>query len=450
MKRFLGFLVAVGMLLSASAAVFATGQPETASTAGGTGLSGKLDVYAFVGPIKVEWWQDVIKEFNSRYPNVTVNLVANPKVHDQIRPRIVAGDPPDVYFNAGAGRITVDQLYNEGLILQLDDFLNGKNWDGSKTLRDTILSYRLDVLDGKTWGIQLPFHLIGFFYNKDIFAKNGWTPPANFDEFLSEAPSMVAKGVAPMVTTGVYPYYFTDFVLRGAVGAAGGPQAFIDWAELKPGFFTSPVFKDVIKKYQELIDKGYLLKGSEGMNHIQSQMEWVNGKAALVPSGTWIESEMSKDFPAGFQEGIRFIPSFFIDKGVKPIVSPYGSASTIIFKGKNVPAAEEFVRAMYSKKMMIRMTELTNILSNVPDANAEAPKSPAIQSALDSMNKDQMISWPNGGYLSNEVRDTISAQLQALMTKQVTADQFCQNVEAAAAKVRADKSVTFLKAFFPK
>ncbi len=450
MKRLFGLLIAAGLLLVASAALFASGTTETPSTTAGAGLSGKLNVYAFVGPIKVEFWQDVIKEFNSRYPNVAVNLVANPKVHDQIRPRIVAGDPPEVYFNAGAGRITVDQLYNEGLILQLDDFLNGKNWAGTETLRDTILSYRFDVLDGKTWGIQLPFHLIGFFYNKDIFDKNGWTPPTNFEEFLAEAPKMMAKGIEPMVTTGVYPYYFTDFVLRGAVGAEGGRQAFIDWVELKPGFFTSDVFKNVIKKYQQVIDKGYLLAGSEGMNHIQSQQEWINGKAAFVPTGTWIESEMSKDFPPGFADGIRFLPSFFIDKGVKPIVTPYGNASVVIFKGGNEAAGKEFVRALYSKKMMIRMTQLTNILSNEPAANAEAPKSPAIQSALDWMNKVQQISWPEGGYLSNEVRNTISSQLQALMTKQVTADQFCQNVEAAAEKVRNDKSVKFLKAYFPK
>lgn len=458
MKRSFFFLVSiVALSLLASSMLFASGRTETPSpsvtpsTSGATtAIAGKLDVYAFSGPIKAEFWQDVVTEFNSRYPNVSVHLVANPTVNSEIRPRIVAGNPPGVYFNAGAGRITVDQLYNEGLILQLDDLLNGKDWSGSATLRDTIASNALDVIDGKTWGIELPFQLVGFYYNKDVFDKNGWTVPTNFDEFLAVAPKMVAQGVAPMVTTGVYPYYFTDFVLREALAAEGGPQALIDWVELKPGFFTSPVFENVIKKYQTVIDKGYLLAGSEGMNHIQSEQEWINGKAAMVTSGTWIESEMAKDFPPGYTQGVRFVPSFFIDKGVKPVVSPYGSATVMIFKKGNAPAAEEFVRTLFSKKMMIHMTELTNIMSNVPAANAEAKKSPAIQSALDWWNKAQRVPMPQGGYLTSDVNQALYAQLQALMTKQVTAEQLCQTVEAAAAKVRADKSVKFIKAYFPK
>jgi N-acetylglucosamine transport system substrate-binding protein len=447
MKRWLGFLCALALVVSAAAPLFASPASETTTT---PGLSGKLDVFAFVGPIKEEFWQDVVAEFNSRYPNVTVTLVANPKVHDQIRPRIVAGNPPEVYFNAGAGRIAVDQLYNEGLIQQLDEFLDSKTWSGDQKLRETIASSAFDVLEGKTWGIQLPFHLVGFFYNKDVFDSNGWTVPTDFDQFLAGAPAMVAKGVAPIVSTGVYPYYFVDFVLREAVAAKGGKQALVDWAELKPGFFTSDVFKGAIVKYQTAIEKGYLLRGAEGMNHTQSQLEWINGKAALVTTGTWIESEMSKDYPQGYAQGIRFVPSFFVDKGVAPVVSPYASASVVIFKAGNQAAGREFVRALYSKKMMMRMTEVTNILTNVPSANAESRKSPAIQSAVEWSNKVKSIPFPSGGYLSGEVRNALQAQLQALMTKRVTADQLCQAVEEAAAKVRADKSVKFLSAYFPQ
>jgi len=414
-------------------------------------IQGDLDVYAFVGPIKMPYWDAVVEEFNSRYPDVNVNMVGNAKIHDQIRPMIVAGDPPDVYFNAGAGRITIEQMYTEDLALQLDSLLDEQNWEGTETLRDSILPYRMDVVEGHAYGIQLPFHLVGFFYHEPTFEKNGWTVPTNFDEFMAVSKKMVQDGVAPMTTTGVYPYYFEHFVIRAAVASAGGEQALLDWKELKPGFFTSDIFKNVIRKYEEVIDAGYLLKDSEALNHIESELEWINGNSAFVTSGTWIESEMSKDFPEGYREGIRFIPSFFIDSDQEMTVVPYGNASTAIFKdGGNVSAAKEFVKAMYSIAMSKKMTETTNILSNVPEANAEAHKSPAIQSALAWMDTQKQIAWPEGGYITKDVTKEIQSQLQALMVGGVTADEMCLAIEAKAEAVRNDPAVVFIEAFIPR
>jgi len=449
MKKTTTVLLAALILCGAALGTWASGQKEE-EKAKGPAIKGNLEVYVFSGPIKKEFWDEAVAEFTARYPEVNVKLVAIAKIHDQVRPKIVAGDPPDLYFNAGAGRIMVEQLYEEKLALQLDDLLNEKNWEGTKRFRDTILSYRFNVLEGKTWGIQLPFHLIGFYYHEPSLKKLGITAPQDFPEFMEYGAKLHGQGVAPMVTTGIYPYYFTHFVMRGAVAAAGGKQAFIDWKELKPGFFTSSVFKDVIRKYEEVIKKGYLLKGSEGMNHTESQLQWIQDKAAFVTSGTWIESEMSKDFPAGYTEGIRFTPSFFVDKGVQRVISPYGDASMVIFKGKNEAAAKEFLKALYSIKIMASMTELTNILSNVPEANAQAKKSPAIQSAMAWMDKLPQIAWPEGGYITAEVDNTLSAKLQALMTGQISTDELAAAVEASAEKVRNDKSVTFLKAYFPE
>lgn len=413
-------------------------------------LSGKLDVYVFSGPIKKIFWEAAISEFNARYPDVKVKLVAIPKIHDQVRPRLVAGNPPDIYFSAGAGRIGVGQLYNEGLILQLDRLLDEKNWEGSQKFRDTILSYRFDVLDGKTWGIQLPFHMVGLYYHEPTFKKHGWNVPTNFNEFQALAAKIQSKGIAPLSTTGIYPYYVEHFIFRGAVAAAGGKQAFLDWVELKPGFFTSDVFKGVVERFHWTVNNGHLLKGASAMNHIESEMEWVLGRAAFTTSGTWIESELAKNFPEGYKEGVRYVPSFFVDSGQKMIVSPYGNASMTIFQGGNEEAAKEFLKALYSKKVMALLTKHTNILSNVPEANKMAEKSPALTSAVNWMNELDQIPWPQGGYLTQEVTKTMQSLIQSLMAKEINADEFTKKMEKVAERIRNDKSVTFLKAYFPQ
>jgi N-acetylglucosamine transport system substrate-binding protein len=254
-----------------------------------------------------------------------------------------------------------------------------------------------------------------------------------------------------MTSTGKYPYYFEHFVLRGAVAAEGGAQALLDWKELKPGFFTSDVFKNVIKKYEWVVKNGYLLEGSEALNHVESQLEWINGNTAFVTSGTWIESEMSKDFPEGFKDGIRYLPSFFVDADSEMAVVPYGDASIAVFKdGGNTAAAKEFVKALYSEKMMMKMTEITNILSNVPSANQKAAKSPAIESALGWLNSLNQVAWPEGGYITQEITKDLQSLLQALMVGDETADSFCEKLEATAERIRKDSSVTFIDAYIPE
>lgn len=253
-----------------------------------------------------------------------------------------------------------------------------------------------------------------------------------------------------MVTTGVYTYYFDQHVLRSSVAAEGGPQALLDWKNLEPGFFRSDPFRKVIERYEWVVDNGYLLKGSEGLNHIASQSEWVHGKAAFVPTGTWLEAEMANDFPEGFAEGIRYTPSFFIGEGVSPVVHPLGGAAMVVFKGDEEDLGIEFLRALYSTDVIKRMTDLTNILSVVPEANAASTKSPAVASAVAWSERASVVTWPVGGYAAQDVTQDLGAKLQGLMTGQVSSQELVESLESVAEKVRNAPDNVYFDAYFPQ
>ena len=63
----------------------------------------------------------------------------------------------------------------------------------------------------------------------------------------------------------------------------------------------------------EVRDKGYFEKGAMGMDHTGSQMEFVLGKAAMIPCGTWLGSEMKKQISPGFN--MQFINPPVLAKG---------------------------------------------------------------------------------------------------------------------------------------
>ncbi|MCG8452903.1 MAG: extracellular solute-binding protein [Spirochaetales bacterium] len=409
-----------------------------------------LEVFVFAGPIKEAFWQEVIAEFNTKYPEVEVELTAIPKINDQVRPRIAASDPPDVYFVAGANNIPVDQLVAEDLIVSLQPLLDAEVWEGGSNFADSLAPGNVKYFDGTPYSIVLPKHIVGFWYHEPTFQAKGWDVPKNFADFQALCPEIEAAGMAPMVTTGIYPYYFKDFVLKSSVASAAGRQALLDWKNLKPGFFTSEAFRSVLERYQWVIENDYLLKGSEGMNHVASQSEWVHGKAAFVPTGTWLEAEMKNDFPEGFAEGIRFTPSFFIGENDPQVVHPLGAASMTVFDTPEQDLSLEFLRTLYSKDVIKKMTEITNILSIVPAANSVSQKSAAVSSAVDFYDSLEVVTWPVGGYGSQDVDRELAAKLQGLMTGQITAEEICEALEAKAAEVRNDPDAIFFEAYFPE
>ena len=445
MKRFRSMVLLTVALTILIPGLWANGDGESGEQGERT-----LEVFVFSGPIKEAFWNEVTAAFNARYPGVKVELTAIPTVNDQVRPRIAAGDPPDVYFVAGANKIPLEQLVAEDLIVPLNGLLEGETWDKDGVFAESLAPGNVQFFDSVPYGIVLPKHVAGFWYHEPTFEANGWEVPTNFAEFQELCPQIAAAGMAPMVTTGIYSYYFERFVMRSSVASEGGRQALLDWKNLEPGFFLSDPFRSVLERYEWVIDNGYLLKGSEGMNHVASQSEWVHGKAAFVPTGTWLEAEMKNDFPEGFAEGIRFAPSFFIGEDKTPVVYPHGDASMTIFDGPNKDLAIEFLRVLYSPEVIAKMTEMTNILSIVPEANAASQKSAAVASAVAWSERAPVVPWPVGGYGSQDVSKDLTAKLQGLMTGQVGTAEICESLEAVAESVRSDADSVFFEAYFPE
>jgi N-acetylglucosamine transport system substrate-binding protein len=54
-----------------------------------------LEVALFEGGLGKQFWEEIISEFEETHPDIKVNATINPKVGEMIRPKIVAGNPPD-------------------------------------------------------------------------------------------------------------------------------------------------------------------------------------------------------------------------------------------------------------------------------------------------------------------------------------------------------------------
>jgi glucose/mannose transport system substrate-binding protein len=188
--------------------LFGGGQLVVASwwTAGGEaeGLAALFEIYKREAP-------DV------QIVNATIAGGAGFVFRAVIKPRIIAGNPPDT-FQLHAG-LEVEGYEPEKYLKPLDDLYALEGWDKvfPKDLLD-LLRYK-----GHYWGVPVNIHRSNvLWYNKEIFAANGLTPPASWDDFFRIADTLKAKGIAPIVLGNAggweAPHAFED-ILAGTCGA---------------------------------------------------------------------------------------------------------------------------------------------------------------------------------------------------------------------------------------
>jgi N-acetylglucosamine transport system substrate-binding protein len=400
---------------------------------------GSIEVQAFKGGYDIDFFQKCADSYMKANAGSTVKVDGNPRVWEQLQPRMVGGTPPDLMF-PGWG---MDHwaLAEEGQILDLGEALktpgaDGKPWGDS--FEPSLL--KLGQLDGKQ--VTLPYYMMmyGWWYDPDVFAKNGWTPPKTYAELLALAPKIKAKGMAPLTFQGQYPYYLTYGMLMPWTLSIGGESAMKACQNMEPGAWKSEAVMKAAGMLVELRDKGFFQDGCISMSHTEAQQEFLNGKAAMVPCGTWMKSEMSKMMKPGTK--IAFMRPVTVDGGkgdpsaIQVDIEPWMVPS----KAKNTDLAIDFYKHMTSLENAKAFVKEKGTLMAIKGSNdgdmPEELKGPA------AMFKESKFVWAiqfRHWYKTffKEMEDSLTA----LMTKKLDAAGFCDRLEKAAQAVRDDETI---------
>ncbi|GGM62110.1 ABC transporter substrate-binding protein [Microbacterium saperdae] len=158
------------------------------------------------------WWayadQELIDGFSKKYPNVTVNLdfTAVDSYATKMQTLASSGDLPDVFAVQGP---TLVALADADQLLDLDDALATPDYDdtadsdwGSTFIPSLLAGANSGIKADGTWGVPFTAISVASLYNKDVFDEVGVTPPASFDDLLSNCRALSSAGYIPMSLTG--------------------------------------------------------------------------------------------------------------------------------------------------------------------------------------------------------------------------------------------------------
>jgi len=294
-----------------------------------------------------------IANFKKKYPNIKIELTASPKIGEIVSAKISANDNDDMFDLIIGSYGFNTNLINSGSVEDLSDMMQMPIWDDSNVTfgQDMMESSRaLFVYDGKLRRMPLDISLISIIYNKKMFEENGWNQdPQTWSEFLQLLDAIKSSGKAdPLAFAGTVGYlpWITNMASSYYDGWAER------YVERVKGIFADPATIAPLVKLKELKDRGYFMNGTEALDHTQSQMEFLQGKAAMVPSGSWIENEMKEAAPPDFEYGIMIQPVNDQIAGTRYIQGYSDSLWMWANKPElNKKWTKEFIRYYYSKEI---------------------------------------------------------------------------------------------------
>ena len=414
-----------------------TEEPESTEDSGDGTISGKLEIQYFVGGYGDSWWKEVIADFKEAYPDVEVIEHAGPNINEEMRSRWVQDNPPDVVYIDGAGS-SETQMVEDGQLMDLTEFLETVELEDGSLLKDNFIVDPANY-DGKIYSIPLVFDTWGTWYDKALFEDKGYDVPTDFESFMSSMEEIQGnEDIAPFVTTGQYPYYFLRGVLYPAFGAAGGDQLLTDVIQGKEGAWSSPEVLEVMKKVEEMQKAGFIDDGFAALNHTQSQMNFLLHQNAYIPVGFWLPNEMAADVPDGFDFG--FIPSPMNDAGEPYAIVPDLRPLAIAEKAANPEAAKAFVDFVFTREFAAAFSEHTGAIMNV--GGVDLSSNPNVPGYLIEAN--ELINDPNTVQIyqkphpmSADLETPISNALVSLMLGNMSAEEFVEEAEQAAAEYRS-------------
>jgi multiple sugar transport system substrate-binding protein len=182
-------------------------------------------VEVITSPPRTEFLKKQFAEFTKANPDINVELISLPwgQAFEKFLTMVQAGDTPDV---VEMPERWVGLYGSNGQLEDLSPYF--KTWADYATLGDRAKELGATV-NNTPYMVPYGYYVRALFWNKKLFAQAGLTkPPANTDEFVADAKKISALGNGK-----------TGYCLRGAAGAFGGIQIFMDTFANKPGYFNA-------------------------------------------------------------------------------------------------------------------------------------------------------------------------------------------------------------------
>ncbi|WP_026556316.1 N-acetylglucosamine/diacetylchitobiose ABC transporter substrate-binding protein [Arthrobacter sp. 35W] len=406
-----------------------------------------VDAVIFKGGYGIDYVEFAGKILEKNHAGSTAKISPSTDISQELQPRFVGGNPPDLIDNSGAKSIGFSTILDQ--LEDLTSVTEAKNLEGT-VIKDTLYAGVLapGTFDGKLAALNYVLTVYAMWYSASLFEENGWTVPKTWDEAYDLGMKAKEKGKFLFVWGMEAATYYQEMAIASAI-KEGGDEVRLALENLKADCWSNPAIQSVFTSIKKIVDAGLFKPGGAGTKFTAAQAQWSNNQDALLyPSGSWIENEMKDQTKAGFKMTGAPVPTVTASPKIPfaGLHSASGEPFIIPSKGANVAGGKELLRTMLSKEAATNFAKTklapTIVKGTVPadgfGSTALVSQTTLLDGAgkniftwnfidLYGTNKDQLVVWNTFLDGKSDVA-TLTADLQKI-TDKVRNDDSVKKIE---------------------
>lgn len=401
-----------------------TSKKVTITVADGWGKTGSGAVFG-----------QVIKNFEKKYPNVTVNRETTDynTYQQSINLKGASPNPPDVMMleTSGYGQ----GFYNfasDGLLLPLDNYSKAYGWTKRFGSDASLNVFRFDRKNHNQWGSGTLFGLpeqnaqIGVFYNKTLLSRAGVTSaPTTFAQFEQSLAAAKAKGITPIEESSTFIH--TEMALWDSF--ASSADEVNKWIYGASGSFADPANVKAAQTIQDWQKKGYFESGAVGTSDSDAAGAFLGGKAMYYIEGSWMSG--------GVESSLKSAGSWFpfpSSSATSPIGGGLTTPLVISSKTKHADVAAAFLNFFVSSDTADYMFKNGWGLPGARVSSSLATPNSPTAAIIDSLAKAEgtggggttpFLDWANPQYTAQ-----LPTELQKLAAGQQSPSAFASTIQS--------------------
>lgn len=397
-----------------------------------------LEVVIFDGGFSDEYAVDGHQPmYNEAFPDAEISNSTIDDISATQQPRFADGNPPDVLDNSGAEAIANDTLVSEGLVEDLTPLLEAPSYDDPDvTVADSLLEgvlrpgiYR-DPESDEERVFFLNYAMGGWaiWYDQALFDDRGWDVPTSWDEMMDLCEEILDEGIAPWTYAGQHPTYLWDSLFTLAA-RHGGRDVSVDIDNLEPDAWRHESVLLAAEALYSLQDRGFVLSGTPGIDHLDSQSRWNNGEAAFLPCGSWLANEQGDAAPDGFVYAAMGIPPLEGSQQPDLIWSSGEEPFCVPTQANNKAGGFEYLRIMLSQegsRQFAEKAQSPTVLAGQEIDNDPAEALASLVTDAENTYRPQIHDW----YV--DFKDRIEPVLAEMMAGETDPEDFIEQAQAAA------------------
>lgn len=379
-----------------------------------------------------ELWQQKADEYMADHPNVTIEITVldNENFKAKMTTVMQTGEPPDLFQSWGGG--VMNEYAKAGLLKDITADLDKDGW------RDTFPTGALGLysFEGKNYGVPRDIGMVGFWYNKELFAQAGIdNPPATWTELLEDVQKLKDAGITPIALGAgdKWPAMFYWAYLATRIGGRAGFEA----AYSRTGSFTDAPFVEAGEKILELVALDPFQSGFLGASADADASNLMgNGKAGMDLMGQWAPAVQAGQSASGegIGDNLGWFPFPIVEGGAGDPADAVGGGDGFAV-GINAPQeAVDFLKYISSVDCQIAQARIRMSVPVVKGAEEGLMDDPLLKIVQQGVTAAKYFQLYYDQALPPAVASVVNDSVQGIFAGTLTPLQAAQAIEDSAAQ----------------